>query len=157
MPPSQGDTAPDFETLLCDGETFRAARLDDVLDEAGGVVVFSTFVFSAIAENWWGRYERAGWDEFDLPVLGVFPDGPYAVNAFSRDVGSPFDFASDVNDGAAEAYDLLAERSGMGRTRTARRAIFVMNGDRDVSYAWVADDWISPSPRDEVEDAVAAL
>jgi len=157
MAPSEGERAPDFEALLCDGETFRPANLDDVLSAAGGVVVFSAFAHSAIAENWWGRYDRAGWDEFGVPVVGVFPDGPYSVNAFARGIDSPFEFFADVNDAAAGAFDLLSERDGMGGTRTARRAAFVLEGDRSVAYAWIADDWISPSPRTEIEEAISDL
>ena len=157
MPLRAGDTAPDFDLLLCDGETFRPATLDGTLSEDGGVVIFSAFAFSAIAENWWGRYKRSGWHEYDVPVLGVLPDGPYAINAFIRDVDSPFPMFADVNDLAAEAYDLDSDRSGMGTARTARRAVIVLDGDREVTYAWVAEDWISTSPRDPIEEAIEDL
>jgi peroxiredoxin len=157
MPPSEGDRAPDFEALLCDGETFRPRRFDAALDPRGGVLVFDGFSFSAIAENWWKRYERAGWHEFGVPVLGVSRDGPYAQNAFLRYLDSPFRLFADHDAAAAGAYDLLVGREGMGGTRTARRAVFVLDGDRQVEYAWVAGDWISPVPREDVESAVGKL
>lgn len=160
MPPSAGDTAPDFEALLCRDGTFRAATLYDELDRegsGGGVLVFSAFAFSAIAENWWKRYDRAGWDEFDEPVLGVSRDGPYGVTAFQRYVDSPFAMFADVDAAAASAYDLLVERDGMARVETPWRAVFVLDADREVSYRWIADDWISPVPREDVEAAVAEL
>jgi len=157
MPPREGDTAPAFSALLCDGETFRSRALDDALGEEGGVLVFYGFAFSAIAENWWKRYRRAAWDEFDIPVLGVSRDGPYAQNEFLRSNDLPFATFSDVDGTACEAYDLLAERDGMVNTSTAWRSVFVLDGDRTVRYAWVAEDWISPVPREEIEDAVAEL
>ncbi|MFC6835929.1 redoxin domain-containing protein [Halomarina ordinaria] len=156
MPPTVGERAPDFESLLCTGETFRSTRLDEALD-GGCVLVFSAFSFSAIAENWWKRYERAGWADFDVPVLGVTRDGPYAQNAFLRYLESPFRLFSDVDGRVGEAYDLLVEREGMANTTTSWRAVFVLDADRTVTYAWVADDWISPVPREEVEEAVAQL
>jgi peroxiredoxin len=156
MPPSEGERAPAFEALLCDGEAFRARRLDDVLD-GGCVVVFYGFSFSAIAENWWKRYDRAGWDDFDVPVIGVSRDGPYAQNAFVRYLDSPFELFSDVDGTAAAAYDLLTERDGMGSTETARRAVFVLDGERRVADRWLADDWISAVPREAIEAAVAKL
>lgn len=156
MPPTEGEQAPDFEALLCTGETFRSRRLDDVLDD-GGVLVFSAFAFSAIAENWWKRYERAGWHEFDVPVVGVSRDGPYAQNAFIRYLDSPFRLFSDTDGRASETYDLLIKRDGMANTSTARRAVFVLDDERTVTYAWVASDWISPVPREEVETAVEEL
>jgi len=156
MPPSEGKRAPGFEALLCDGETFRPGRLADVLD-GGCVVVFYGFSFSAIAENWWKRYDRAGWDGFDVPVVGVSRDGPYAQNAFLRYLDSPFELFSDVDGTAAGAYDLLTDREGMGSTTTARRAVFVLDADRRVADRWLAEDWISPVPREEIEAAIAGL
>lgn len=153
MPPAVGTHAPDFEALYCDGETFRERTLSDVID-GGAVIVFSGFVFNAINENWYKQYDRAGWDEFDVPVVTVARDGPYAVNAFLRDIDSPFASFADVEGTAADAYDLLVEREGMANVRTAQRAVFVVDGDRAVQYRWVADDWISPVPREEIERAV---
>jgi len=60
MPPTEGETAPDFEALLCDGETFRSTTtLADALDDRGGVLVSTGFAFSAIAQNWWKQFVRA--------------------------------------------------------------------------------------------------
>jgi peroxiredoxin len=158
MPPEPEDTAPAFEGLLCDGETFRPRSLADVRGERGTVLVFGGFVRSAIASNWWTRYENAGWHEFDgVPVLGVHRDGPYAVNAFLRERESPFSLFADVEGQIAAAYDLLTEREGMAGARTARRAIFVLDADGVVAHAWNTHDWISPVPRDEIRTAVEAL
>lgn len=157
MPPAEGETAPDFRTLRCDGETFRVATLGDAVAADGCVLVFFGFAFNAISDNWWRRYQRAGWQAFDVPVFGVGRDGPYAMNAFLRQRDLPFEFFADVEGAAAETYGLLAEREGMGGVRTARRAVFVLDGDREVQYRWVTDEWIHPVPREEVEAAVAEL
>ncbi len=158
MPPVVGDAAPQFEALVCDGETFQAVSLEEVIGDRGAVLVFNAFVFSAIAENWWRRYETAGWADFDgVPVYGVVRDGPYSVNEFLRQLDSPFAIFADVNGTVADAYDLLVEREGMAGTRTARRAVFVLDADGTITYAWVTDEWINPVPRAEIEDAVAAL
>ena len=90
-------------------------------------------------------------------MVGVSRDGPYAQNAFLRHLDSPFELFSDVDGTAAASYDLLAERDGMGSTRTARRAVFVLNAERRVVSRWPADDWISPVPRERIESAVAEL
>ena len=43
-PPATGDAAPDFEALLCNGETFRPVSLSRLLDgERGCVLVFFGF------------------------------------------------------------------------------------------------------------------
>lgn len=156
MPPDRGDTAPGFEVLLCDGETFRPTPLADALS-GGGVLVFFGFTFSAIAENWWKRYRRAGWHDFDVPVLGICRDGPYAINAFLRRNDLPFEIFADVDATAIDTYDLRTDRVGMGPTSTARRAVFVLDDAGVVQYRWLAADWISPVPREEVEEAAGAL
>lgn len=156
MPPDVGDAVPAFEALYCTGETFESATLADTLD-GGGVIVFFGFAFSAIAENWWKQYDRAGWAEFDIPVVGVSRDGPYAQNAFIRYLDSPFGMFSDTNGTASEAFDLLTDRAGMAGTSTPRRAVFVVDENDVIRYRWIGDDWISPVPREEIEAAVGEL
>ncbi|NUC73499.1 redoxin domain-containing protein [Haloterrigena sp. SYSU A558-1] len=159
MPPTEGEELSDFEALLCDGETFRSTALSAALADRGGVVICTGFAFSAIARNWWTQFVRAGWDEFeDVAVLGVSRDGPYAQNAFLRWLGSPgFRFFADVDGEVSESLDLLADRDHMAAVSTPWRSAFVVDADRTVQYAFVADDWISPLPLEEIEDAVASL
>lgn len=155
--PDAGDSAPDFEALLSDGETFRGRQFDEVLGEEGGVLVFSGFAFSAVAENWWKRYARAGWDDFEVPVYGVTREGPYAQNEFLRQIDSPFSFFADVNGDVADAYGVLTEREGMAGVETAQRAVFVVDGEREVQYRWLAENWTVAPPREDIEDAVSDL
>jgi peroxiredoxin len=158
MPPEPGDVAPDFEGLYCDGETFRTRALTDVTGSRATVLVFGGFVFSAVATNWWTRYETAGWQAFDdVNIVGNHRDGPYAVNTFLRSDDRPFAMFADVEGSIADAYDLRTGREGMADATTARRAIFVVDDTRTVTTAWIADDWISPAPRREIEAAVDAL
>lgn len=158
MPPRGGDTAPAFEGLYCDGEIFRSRTIGDSIGERGAVLVFGGFVFSAIATNWWTRYESAGWHEFEgVPVHGIHRDGPYAVNAFIRERESPFGIFADIEGSIAESFDLLERRDGMADVRTARRAVYVVDDERTIEHVWLAEDWISPVPRSAIEDAVASV
>ncbi|AGB33250.1 alkyl hydroperoxide reductase/ thiol specific antioxidant/ Mal allergen [Natrinema pellirubrum DSM 15624] len=159
MPPIEGETVPEFEALLCDGETFRSTALSAALGERGGVVIATGFAFSAIAQNWWKQFVRAGWDEFeDVAVLGISRDGPYAQNEFLRWLDEPgFRFFADVDGEVSESLELLADRDHMADVSTPWRSAFVLDADREVQYAFVADDWISPLPREEIEAAVAEL
>lgn len=158
MPPAVGDPAPGFEGLYCDGQTFRRRSWTDSYGARGAVLVFGGFVGSAVATNWWTRYEAAGWHEFEaVPVYGVHRDGPYAVNAFIRERESPFGLFADVEGSIAEAYDLLEERGGMAGARTARRAVFVITAEGIVVHAWEAEGWIDPVPRRRIEAAVEGL
>jgi len=159
MPPAEGDTIDNFEATLCDGETFRSTTLSAALGDRGGVLVSTGFVYSAIAQNWWKRFEKYGWDEFeDAPVIGISRDGPYAQNDFLRWLGNPpFRMFADVNGGVTEALDLMTDRDHMANISTPWRSVFVLDPDREVQYAYVADEWIGPLPHEDVEDAVADL
>jgi peroxiredoxin len=159
MPPVEGETVPDFEALLCDGETFQSTRLSAALGPRGGVLVATGFAFSAIARNWWKRFQKYGWDEFEgVPVLGISRDGPYAENAFLRRLGQPpFELFADVDGGVMDTLDLRTERDKMANTSTPWRSVFVLDPDREVRYAYVADEWIGPLPHEDVEDAVEQL
>lgn len=156
MPPETGDDVPEFEALLCTGGSFRSTSLSDALDNGDGVVIFFGFAFSAIAENWWKRYDKTGWEEFDRPVLGVSRDGPYAQNAFIRYLDSPFEMFSDTDGAASEAFDLLTEREHMANTTTPMRSVFVID-DGKIAHRWIGEDWISPVPREDIEDVIERL
>ena len=159
MPPTAGETVPNFEALCCDGETFRSTSLSTAVDDRGAVLICTGFAFSAIAQNWWKRFVRAGWDEFDgVSVLGVSRDGPYAQNEFLRWLDAPgFRFFADVDGTVSESLELLADREHMAGVSTPWRSAFVIDSALEVQYAFVADDWISPLPRSAIEDAVERL
>jgi peroxiredoxin len=159
MPSRDRETVDDFAATLCDGETFRSRRLSAVIGDRGAVLVSTGFAYSAIARNWWKRFERCGWDEFEgVPVLGVSRDGPYAQNAFLRELERPdFRLFADVDGHVTDALDLATDRDHMANVSTPWRAVFVLDPSREVRYAHVADDWISPLPDEDVEAAVAAL
>jgi peroxiredoxin len=159
MPVTEGDTVPDFEALLCNGETFRSRSLSTTLGDRGGVLVATGFAFSAIARNWWNRFEKYGWGEFDdVPVHGFSRDGPYAQNAFLRRLDDPpFRFFADVDGEVSDALGVRTTREHMAGTSTPWRSVFVLDADRDVQFAYVADEWIAPLPHEDAEAAVADL
>ena len=157
MPPTQGAVVPDFEAVCCDGETFRSRALSETLGADGGLLVSTGFVFSAIAENWYKRFEGYGWGSEAVPLLGISRDGPYAQNAFLRRLDAPFRLFADVGGGVSETLGLLTDRHHMANVTTPRRSVFVLDADRAVQYAHVADDWTSPLPREEIGEALGVL
>jgi len=154
MPLTQGETVPDFEALCCDGETFQSRALSETLGDDGGLLVSTGFVFSAIAENWYKRFEGYGWGSESVPLLGISRDGPYAQNEFLRQNHLPFRLFADVSGEVSETLGLLTDRHHMANVATPRRSVFVLDADREVQYAHVADDWISPLPRAEIGAAL---
>lgn len=156
MSSDTGTEAPDGTALHCDGETFYAQSLSNAMAD-GCVLVFFRFAFSATAENWWRRYDRANWNEFDIPVYGVARDGPYALNAFIRDLDSPFVMFSDTNGTLCESYGLLTGVDDMAGQEVARRAVLVVDETREIRYRWVADDSLDAVSLSEVAEQVRSF
>ena len=155
---NEGDTAPELEALLCDGEVFEGQTLDEVGGELGTVLLFFGFVFSAPALNWWRRYENHGWHELEgVRTVGVGRDGPYAQNEFLRHLDSPFEILADVDGELADEFGVLRERDGMPDASTAQRSVFVLDTDGEVRFSWAADDDITPMPVEKIENAVDEL
>jgi len=155
---NEGDTAPELEALLCDGEVFEGQTLDEIGGERGTVLLFFGFVFSAPALNWWRRYENHGWHELEgVRTVGVGRDGPYAQNEFLRHLDSPFEILADVDGELADEFGVLRERDGMPDASTAQRSVFVLDTDGEVRFSWAADDDITPMPVEKIENAVDEL
>lgn len=150
----EGDRPRNVEGLLCDGEVYTATQLDDAATDEGLLLVFYGYSFSAIAENWWRGYERRGWDEFDVPVVGVSRDGPNAQNAFLRSLDSPFSLFADVNGALADEFGVLVRRDHMAGVRIPQRSAFLLDSDLTVEGAWTVADWTKPMPVNDIEDAV---
>jgi peroxiredoxin len=155
MPLSHGEVVPAFEALRCDGETIREITLNEISGQEGTVIVTFQFAFSAIADNWWGKYTRDGWANFDdVETVGLSRDQPYALNAFLRGIDTPFVMCSDPDGTATKELGVLGCRPDMGDIRPAKRATFVLDDDRTITYAWVSESQLDPTPTDEVEAAV---
>lgn len=147
-----GDRPRNVEGLLCDGEVYTATRLSEAADDDGLLLVFYGFAFSAIAENWWRQYDRRGWDDFDVPVVGVSRDGPHAQNAFLRSLDSPFSTYADVDGSIAGTFDVLTRREHMAGVRIPKRSAFLLDPDRTIAESWVVDDWTTPMPVEAIEE-----
>lgn len=158
IPVEAGETVPDVELLVCDGETFRARPLSAIVGETGLILDCFGFAGSAIAWNWLTRHAENGWDDFeDVPLYGVSRDGPYAQNAFIRELETPFELLADVDARLIDALGLQIIRSGMAGVTTARRAIYVLEADRTVHERWVPDERIERAPVGELETAIESL
>ena len=57
---------------------------------------------------------------------------------------------------AIEAYDVPLDIDDLGLQGVAERAVFVIDGDGEITYAWVADDPTNEPDYDEVHEAAEA-
>jgi len=148
-----GDTAPDFTVPLADGHV-GSFTLSDRLDEAPIVLAFFPGAFTSTCtaemntfQDHLGRYADAG-----ATVFGVSVDSPFALNEFRAQNGLEFGLLSDFEKEVIEAYGVRSSFDGLGVHGVANRAVFVVDGDRTVTYAWVSQDF----GREPEYDAVLA-
>jgi peroxiredoxin len=95
-------------------------------------------------------------DDFEgVTVYGVSVDAPFSLNEFRDQQDLSFGLISDSNKEIIDAYDVEMDFADMGYYGVAKRAVFVVDGDGDVTYEWVSDDPGVEPDYDEVADAAA--
>ena len=138
---STDDSAPQFEATLgtSDHEDFA---LDDQLGDGPVVLAFFPGAFTPPCTNEMVALQDH-LDDFEdagATVFGVSADSPFSQGAFREEHGIEFDLVSDMAGDAIRAYDLEMDIPDLGLYGIANRAVFVLDADGDVVYAWVADD-----------------
>jgi peroxiredoxin Q/BCP len=79
------------------------------------------------------RDNYSAYQDKDLVVLGVSIDDEASHQAFTSKYSLPFPLLADVDGSLTKAYDLYAERNGMGY---ATRVTYVINGDGMISKVY---------------------
>jgi peroxiredoxin len=149
-----GETAPDFTRPLVNEEYWEDASLSDLA--APVCLVFhtmdgafpSTYVWNEIRDREWGEYAT---------VVGVSISDPYAHKRLIAERGMDFRLFSDPGNGVAEAYGVVNDLDGMAGVEEARPAVFLLDDDLTVEYAWVAEEWPDFPDYDEVERHLRSL
>jgi len=151
---SVGDEAPEFTAPLANGEVADITLSDAVAD---GPVVLAFFpgAFTSVCGTELESFDDrlAEFADAGVTVYGVSIDTPFAQNAFREELGLSFALISDSNREIIGAYDIAMDFTALGVHDLAKRAVFVVDEDRTVTYAWVSDD---PGVEPDYEAVVAA-
>jgi peroxiredoxin len=150
-----GDSAPTFEAKLANGDV-EAFSLDDALDEGPVVLAFFPGAFTPPCSNEMVALQQRA-DEFaaaGVRLLGVSADSPFSQNAFRDEHDLSFDLVSDMSRGVIRQYGLEMDIGDLGLYGVANRAVYVLDGDGVVQYAWEAE---SPDTEPDYEDLLAAV
>jgi peroxiredoxin len=152
--PAVGDTAPDFTRPLVNEEYWEDVALSDLTDEGSVLLLFHPMDGAFPATYLWNAVRDHGLPE-QIQVVGVSISSPYEHKTLldERDVDARL--YSDPGAGVAEAYGVENPLDGMTGVTEHRPAVFLVDGDRTVQYAWVAQQWPEFPDYDDVADAVA--
>lgn len=153
---AEGDTAPDFTAPLAYGDDeIGSFTLSEHLDEAPLVFAFFPGAFTTTCSHEMNEFQArlSAFEETGATVYGVSVDSPFALNAFRERLGLQYGLVSDANREIIDAYDVSMYWSEYGLEGFAKRAVFVVDDDRQVTYTWVSDDTKTEPDYDELIEA----
>src|SRR5207237_2060961 len=101
------------------------------------------------------RVSLASFNDMNAQVLGVCVDSPFSNAAFAERNALTFPLLSDYGRTATRAYDVALDNfAGMEGYTASKRAVFVLDKEGVIRYAWVGPNpGVEPS-YDEVPQAV---
>jgi peroxiredoxin len=152
---TEGDTAPSFTATYgtSDHEPFD---LDDVLGDGPVVLAFFPGAFTPPCRNEMVAFQNH-LDELEGAggtLLGISADSPFSQGAFREEHGLEFDLVSDMAREAIGAYDLEIDIGDLGLHGIANRAVYILDDEGTVTFAWEADD---PTNEPDYEAVLAAV
>jgi len=162
LPPTdhvaEGDRAPDFTRPLVNDEYWTDATLSELAADGPVVLVFHPMDGDFPATYVWQELQERRWDDqFGVTVVGLSISSPYEHSRFIEGRGMDYRLFSDPANGVAEAYGIVHDLDGMAGVEEPRPAIYVVDGDTTVQYAWVATEWPEFPDYETVEDALGEL
>jgi peroxiredoxin len=155
---SEGERAPEFTRPLVNEEFWEDTALSELLADGPVLLVFYTMDGAFPATYVWNAMRDRAWEEtYDVQVVGVSISDPYAHKDLIEERGMAYRLFADPRNEVARKYGVVHDLDGMTGVEEPRPSVFLVDGDRRVQYAWVADEWPEFPDYDEVETAIADL
>ena len=152
---AEGDTAPDFTRPLVNQEYWEDWSLSALTDEGLVLLAFHPMDGSFPATYIWNEVRDRGWDrQYGVTIVGVSISDPYSHKRLIAERGMNYRLFSDPSNEVAEAYGIVHDLDGMAGVNEPRPAVFLLDEDRTVEYAWVASEWPEFPEYDDVEAAI---
>ncbi len=151
-----GQIAPDF--TLPNSE-LKSQNLND-FSSNNVVLAFYPGAFTGVCtkEMCTLRDSIAKLNELKAQVVGISVDSPFANKAFAETNQLGFPLLSDTNRDVIKRYGIeLSNFAGIEGYTAAKRSIFILDQNKVIKYAWVADNpGIEPN-YEEIEQVLADL
>ena len=149
-----GETAPDFTRPLVTDEGWRDVPLSELA--AGGTVLLVFYPMDGGGKSiyTWTEIAERGWGNDDLSVVGLSISTPFDHVRFVEERDLPYALYSDPQNRVADSFGVVNDLHGMAGLEEPRPAVFLLDENLAVEYAWVASEWPENPPYDEIEDAI---
>ena len=152
-----GDSAPDFTAPLANGD-IESLTLSDELGDAPIVLAFFPGAFTGVCTDEMCTFQDrlSGFEDIGATVYGISRDTPFSLNEFRDQNDLSFGLLSDLNKEIIDAYGIEMDFDDLGVYGVAKRSVFVVDADGEITYSWVSDDPGVEPDYDEVREAAAA-
>lgn len=154
--PDVGDTAPDFTRPLVNEEFWEDRSLASLTEEGPVLLVAHPMDGAFPATYVWNEIDDRGWAD-DVQVVGLSISSVYEHKDLLAERGENARLFSDPAAGVAAEYGIEHDLDGMTGVTEHRPAVFLIDEDRTVQYAWVAETWPDFPDYDDVEAAIDDL
>ncbi|GAB3414722.1 peroxiredoxin [Haloparvum alkalitolerans] len=151
-----GETAPDFTRPLVGEEFWEDRSLSELTDEGPVLLVAYPMDGAFQATYVWNEVRDRGWTDA-VQVVGLSISSPYEHKTLLAERGVDARLFSDPAADVVAEYGIENDLDGMTGIVDARPAVFLIDGDREVQYAWVAETQPDFPDYDAVEDALDDL
>ena len=151
-----GDRAPVFRLV----DTGLKARSLGDFSGKKLVLAFYPGAFTSVCQKELCTFRDmlAKLEALDAQVVGMSVDSPFANKAFAEANRLSFPLLSDFGGVVAREYGGVHEEFlGIPEYVVAKRAVFVIDPEGSVRYAWVSDDPGVEPPYEEIEKALKAI
>ncbi|NHN43411.1 redoxin domain-containing protein [Halorubellus sp. JP-L1] len=137
-----GNDAPEFALPgVTEGTTDTYSLQESTDDGRAVLLLFYPFDFSPVCTTELCTIRDAEWFEFTpgLDVWAVSGDSTHSHTAFADAHDLNFPLLSDYDASVADAFGVRYDEH-QGHRGVPKRAVFVVDPDRTVRYAWSTDD-----------------
>ncbi len=155
--PTTGDEAPDFERPLVGAEYWADTALSELTDEGPVILLCHPMDGAAPTTYLWNEVGARDWSEYDLSIVGLSISDPYTHRRLIDERDIDHRLFSDPSNRVAVQYDVVNDLDGMAGVTEPRPAVFGIDRDRTVTFAWVAQEWPAYPDFDAVESAIEDL
>jgi peroxiredoxin len=156
--PDAGSQAPDFVRPLVNDEYWEDVALSELTADGPVLLVFYTMDGDFPATYIWNELRDRAWDaDYDVTIVGLSISSPYEHKTFIEERAMSYRLFSDPQNGVAEEYGIVNDLDGMAGISEPRPAVFLVDEERTIQYAWVAQEWPEFPEYDEIEDELATI
>ncbi len=90
-------------------------------------------------------------------LIGISTDTPFVLRQFRSEHDLPYPLISDHGGTLVSSFGIELAFPDLGMNGLAQRAVYCLDADLTIRYAWIADDPGQEPPYEEVLDQLTAL